>query len=127
MEHLESMSPDQLAAVGGRELYTRRHLRNQPSTAHSYGVLTGEPAAAAYVVSGKFAVASGDRLMLCTDGLGSLRGYGADAGWHNLEPWLRGGPSNAALARLLDAVEDADERQGIRSDDKTVIVAQIGD
>ena len=127
IEHLESLPPETLTAVGGRELYARRHLRNQPTTAHSYGVLTGEAAAAAYVVSGQFAVASGDLLMLGTDGLGSLRGTDAAAGWHNLAPWLRGGPSNAALARLLDAVEEADERQGIRSDDKTVIAARITD
>ncbi|HEY8742697.1 MAG TPA: protein phosphatase 2C domain-containing protein [Chloroflexota bacterium] len=125
MLYLERMTANQLAAVGGREFYARRTLRNQPASAHSYGVLTGEAAAESYVVTGTFAVAGGDLLMLGTDGLGSLRGSDADAGWHSLEPWLRGEPSNAALTRLLDAVEEVDERQGIRSDDKTLILAQI--
>lgn len=122
MHFVEQLPQDDVAAAGGPHCYARRLLRNHPEAAVSYGVLTGEGAAEQYVVTGKFAVLPGDTLVLCTDGLGSLR---ADA-WEGLKSGLRGTLDGAALERLLDGVEAADECLGVRSDDKTVIVGVVG-
>jgi hypothetical protein len=90
-------------------------------------VLTGEANAELYIVTGVFPIAVGDRLALCSDGVAGLTSVAGPDGWQSLEPWLRVPSSNAATARLLDDVEAADERLGLRSDDKTVIVATVGD
>lgn len=119
---LATLPADEVAAPGGRDGYARSRLRNRPEETVSYGVLTGEPAAEQYVVTGELAVARGDRLALCTDGLRSL---GADAGWSALEPWLRGPFEVSLLERLLLAAEDADHRRHTRSDDKTVVLAAV--
>jgi serine/threonine protein phosphatase PrpC len=127
MHHLDALGAADLAAFGGRERYARQRLRNQPGAAHSYGVLTGEANAELYILAGAFPLASGDRLALCSDGVAGLRSVGGPEGWQSLEPWLRVPASNAAAAKLLDDVEAADERLGLRSDDKTVIIATVGD
>jgi serine/threonine protein phosphatase PrpC len=126
--HLAAQPLDQLSAAGGRERYARQRLRNRPNVPDSYGVLTGEPAAESYILTGEFPIDAGDRLVLCTDGLGSLRSNpGGSSGWQNLEPWLRDDRNGVAIEHLLDAVERADERRRERSDDKTVIVAMLGE
>lgn len=117
----------EIAAAGGREPYARRRLRNRPEVPGSYGALTGEPMAARYVVTGAFHVASGDRLALCTDGLGSLRQDTNEYGWAALARWLRGPLHENTLSRLMDAVETADEQTAARSDDKTVVLAEINE
>jgi len=127
MQHLDSLAPAELAALGGRERYARQCLRNRPGTSHSYGALTGEANAEQYVLTGDFPIASGDLIVLCSDGLAGLRSVPGPEGWRALEPWLRSPPSNTATAQLFDAVEATDDRLGIRSDDKTVIAALIGD
>ena len=125
MRHLDDLLPGELAALGGRERHARQRLRNRPGTPHSYGVLSGETSAERYVVMGDFPIAPGDRLVLCSDGLAGLRSAAGPQGWQALEPWLRVPPSTAAVERLFDAVEAADERLGLRSDDKSVIAALV--
>lgn len=122
---LDALPAAELAAAGGRDPYARRHLRNHPGLAHSYGVLTGEEAALAYVETGSFALAPDDRLGLLSDGLGSLRRSGDAGAWAALDPWLRADPADDALERLLDAAEEADARSEVRSDDKTVVVGDL--
>jgi serine/threonine protein phosphatase PrpC len=123
--HMARLPAAELAAVGGRERYARQRLRNHPAVPQSYGVLTGERGAEHYILTGEFRIRPGDRLALCSDGLGSLQhGDDGDDGWRRLEPWLRGQPG-ADIARLLDAAEAADERLRARSDDKTVILASL--
>lgn len=123
---VEQLPPAEVAAAGGRERYARRLLRNHPEVPNSYGVLTGEAAAEDYVVTGEFAVLPGDKLVLCTDGLGSLHSADAAAGWDALGSWLQGPLDGRTLERLLRSVEATDERLDVRSDDKTVIVGVVG-
>lgn len=122
---LDGMAAPKLAAAGGREPYARRFLRNHPDVADSYGVLTGEPAAEAYVVTGSLALQPGDRLALLSDGLGSLRDTAGASPFAPFEPLLRGILAPATLRNLIAAAADADARVGARSDDKTVVLADL--
>lgn len=122
---LDGMAAPELAAAGGREPYARRFLRNHPDVADSYGVLTGESAAEAYVVTGRLTLLPGDRLALLSDGLGSLRDASSEAPFTPFEPLLRGPVAPATLRDLIAAAAAADARLGARSDDKSVVLAEV--
>lgn len=115
------------ASVPDRVRHLHGSVRNNTALAHSYGVVTGEPSALAFVETGTRPLQRGDRLVLATDGLTPL--WNA-MGWmpkaqepipRRIVEYLR----RASAEQLLQEAEDAEERTQVRSDDKTVILAEI--
>jgi serine/threonine protein phosphatase PrpC len=94
-----------------RRVWTRRDLRNKPDATEdgrpiTYGVLTGEPEAAAYIETSTFELQAGDVVATHTDG---FRPYFANADFLALlsgdpERWQEGIPAlSEALAGHSDA------------------------
>jgi serine/threonine protein phosphatase PrpC len=121
-EHLPTRVPDRIRYLHGS-------VRNNLALKHAYGVLTGEPAALEFIETGVCSVKIGDRLVLASDGLGPL--------WDLLKwrPIVPGHvPSQvvrclreSTAQTLLDMAEEAETKnRSVRSDDKTVVLIDIG-
>jgi serine/threonine protein phosphatase PrpC len=116
------------ASLPDRVRYLHGSVRNNASLTHSYGVLTGEPAALQFVETGTTPLERGDRIVLATDGLTPL--------WSTMEwapnpqepvpPAIVEHLRRATADQLLHEAEEAEERRQIRSDDKTIILADLG-
>lgn len=87
-------------------------LRNRPHP-HGFGAFTGEEHAAKFFESGQIEIRSGDRLLLCTDGF---------------EPLLKYSPEiikNRDLRHLTGLAEELERREGLRSDDKSILSVEF--
>ena len=92
----------------------RREIRNNFSHAFSWGALTGEEKAHTFIKSGEISLSKGDRIILCSDGLlGVLSQY---------SPLL----SNGSADQLVNAMLELEANGNYRSDDKTVLLIDIG-
>lgn len=115
------------ATVPDRVRYLHGSVRNNTALAHSYGVLTGEPSALEFIETGTAPLKKGDRIILATDGLTPL--------WTAMD-WMPNAQQpiprriveylrRATVEQLLQEAEAAEEQNQIRSDDKTVVMADI--
>ncbi|WKZ56132.1 MAG: hypothetical protein QY326_05175 [Bdellovibrionota bacterium] len=92
----------------------RREIRNNESHPLSWGVLTGEDKSAAFIKSGELSLNKGDRVVFCSDGLlGVVSRYSA---------LLAEGSANEIVNAMLKLEDDG----SYRSDDKTLILIDIG-
>jgi serine/threonine protein phosphatase PrpC len=106
-----------------RTRISRGMFRNNPRSQYGYGALTGERIALDMVEYGFSRMSIGDRLLLFSDGLKLWfdrllvdRAFAAMSGH-----WLDAGD----LASILDSAAEEERRQGVRSDDKTLIAVTI--
>lgn len=115
------------ANMPDRVRYLHGSVRNNTALAHSYGVLTGEPSAVQFVETGTTPLERGDRIVLATDGLTPLW---STMDWtpnaqrpipQRIVEYLR----RVTVEQLLQDAEEAEERGQIRSDDKTVVLAEM--
>jgi len=91
----------------------RRSIRNNPNHPDSWGVLTGEDTALAFIRAGEIELARGDRIVISSDGLLPALN-GADA------LVRRGTPEE-----IIEAMLAIEARGEIRSDDKTLITVDF--
>lgn len=121
VQHLPTNTPDRIRYLHGS-------VRNNSGLKHAYGVLTGEPSALEFIETSVCSITKGDRLVLVSDGLGPLWDL---LGWR---PTVPGRVPSQIVKRLrestaealLDMAEDAERHSSLRSDDKTVIIVDIG-
>lgn len=110
-----------------RVRYLHGSVRNNTALTHSYGVLTGEPSALEFIETGTASLKKRDRIILATDGLTPL--------WTAMD-WMPNAQQQiprriveylrrATAEQLLHEAEEAEEQNQVRSDDKTVVIADI--
>jgi serine/threonine protein phosphatase PrpC len=91
----------------------RREIRNNSSHPLAWGALTGERSAETFITTGRVSLSKGSRILLSSDGLLSILSTQQD------------------LARLMtpqeliDATLELEAEGKVRTDDKTVIIAEI--
>ena len=117
-----------------RVIWQRKHARNQKGARDpsgnpiGFGVLTGEPGALDFIETATVACVPGDRFLLASDALIVLE---RPPGTMQTEPYaviadIAWDPDMATVVRrLLTETRREEQRQGRRSDDATVVLAEI--
>ena len=121
-------------AASRRLLWQRRDVRNNRQAKDTqgnmlgFGVLTGEARAMGFVETGSIEVEPGDRLVLSSDAIRACRnGDGVESAGLYWELFRKCGhlPVRECAKLLVEATRHAENEQGIRSDDATVIVIDV--
>ncbi|MDB5204212.1 MAG: hypothetical protein JWP09_240 [Candidatus Taylorbacteria bacterium] len=118
-----------------RTFWQRSQVRNNPAAIDpsgnliGFGVLTGEPSALEFLQIVELQVQPGDRFILSSD---ALRAAGCfdndDEGVHSYAPALEAIssiPFEGWPSALIDLIRHCEVRDKVRSDDATVVVAEV--
>lgn len=92
----------------------RREIRNNLNHTLSWGALTGEDKAHSFIKSGEISLSAGDRVILCSDGLLGV--------FSQYSPLI----ANGTAEQIVNAMLELETNGNYRSDDKTIVLIDIG-